>query len=167
MANFETELAIGIGTLTGGIKSITVKEKNEKGEFNESLIIRKDRGWQVTVNWALRGGMLDVHWLDIRGKWILNAFLEGWGKNADESDHNGDTANGILVEPPLTVAQVGTPPETEWQYTETFTFAPNSVKTGAYKLVVAITYEHDQGKPGPMAGFIEFPNMIQIYDPGQ
>lgn len=167
MANFETELAIGIGTLTGGITGITVKEKNEKGELNESLIIRKDRSWQVTVNWALRGGMLDVHWLDIRGKWILNAFLEGWGKNADESDHNGDTANGILVEPPLTVARVGTPPETEWQYTETFTFAPNSVKTGAYKLVVAITYEHDPGKPGPMAGFIEFPNMIQIYDPGQ
>lgn len=167
MADFETELAIGIGTLTGGITSISVMEKDERGAFKDSLIIRKDRGWQVGVGWALRGGMLDLHWLDIRGKWKVTAFLEGWGKNAEESDHNGDTANGILVEPPMLVANDPTTLQTEWQYSEKFTFAPNSVKTGAYKLVVTITYEHDPGQPGPMAGFIEFPNMIQIYDPGQ
>lgn len=166
MADFETELAIGIGTLTGGIKSITVMEKDEKSELKQSLIIRKDRAWQIGINWALRGGMLDLHWLDIRGKWVVNAYLEGLGKDAQETDHNGDTAKGILVEPPMLITKDPKTLQTEWQYSETFTFAPDSVKTGAYKLVVAITYEHDPGKPGPMAGFIEFPSMIQVYDPG-
>ena len=40
------------------------------------------------------------------------------------------------------------------------------VKPGTYKLAVTVTFEHDPGQPGPMAGFVEFGNMIQIYDPG-
>jgi hypothetical protein len=169
MADFETELAIGIGTLTGGIIDITVKEregKDEKSPLKDSLIIRKDRAWQVGVNWALKGGMLDLHWLDIRGKWVVKAYLEGFGMNAQETDHKGDTVNGILVEPPMLLTKDTKTQQTEWQYSETFTFSPNSVKIGAYKLVVSVTYEHDPGQPGPMAGFIEFPKMIQIYDPG-
>lgn len=164
--NFESELAIGIGTLTGGVLGLKVKEKDDQGNYQDALIIRTDREWQVTVNWALRGSMLDLHWLDIRGKWVLNAYLEGLGKNAQETDHNGDTIGGIAVEPPPTIVKVGIPPQTQWEYVETFTFAPKAVKTGAYKLVVTITYEHDPANPGPMAGFIEFGNMIQLYDPG-
>lgn len=164
--NFETELAIGIGTLTGGIRSIKVQEKDVQGNYKDSLIIRNDREWQVTVDWVLMGGMLDVHWLDIRGNWVLKAYLEGWGKDAQETDHDGDTTTGIKVEPPQNTGVLGTPPQTAWLYTETFTFKPKAIKPGTYKLAVAITFEHDPGKPGPMAGFIEFGDMIQIYDPG-
>lgn len=162
---FETELAIGIGTLTGGIRAIKVQEKDAQGSYKDSLIIRNDREWKVTIDWALMGDMLDVHWLDIRGNWLLKVYLEGMGVEAQESDHKGDTAK-IQVEPPQATGVLGVPPQTAWLYTETFTFKPKTVKPGTYRLSAAITFEHDPGKPGPMAGFIEFGNMIQIYDAG-
>ncbi len=164
--DFETELAIGIGTLRGGILGINVQENDARGNYKNSLIIRSDRAWQVNVKWALMGDMLDLHWLDIRGKWVLKAYLEGMGVKAQESDHNGDTAAGIRVEPPPTTGLLGTPPQTAWLYDETFTFKPKAIQPGTYRLSVAVTYEHDPGQPGPMAGFIEFGSMIQIYDPG-
>jgi len=168
---FETEFTIGIGTLTGGIMSVAVKEKDVRGNFQDSLIIRTDQEWQVTVNWALRGTMLDQRWLDIQGKWLLKAYLEGWGKDAEEIDRDGDTVGGIEVDPAPTIVKAGSlglndPLETEWQYVETFTFPAGSIKPGTYKLALTVTYVDDAGVPGPMAGFIEHADMLQIYNPG-
>ncbi len=85
------------------------------------------------------------------------------------------------------------PLETEWQYNETITIRaedpnakparPRLLKPGPYKLAVTLTYEQPDVdrttgiqktdsagnplfKPGPMAGFMELPDLIQIYDPG-
>ena len=83
------------------------------------------------------------------------------------------------------------PEATEWQYVETFTIRgqtakadPQYLKPGAYRLSVNLTYEQPDidpitklqntdpvtgnllFKPGPMAGFMELPDMIQVYDPG-
>jgi hypothetical protein len=168
---FETEFTIGIGTLTGGITGVTVKEKDVRGNFQDNLIIRTDQEWQVTVNWALRGTMLDQRWLDIQGKWLLKAYLEGWGKGAEEIDRDSDTVGGIKIDPAPTIVKAGSlglndPLETEWQYAETFTFPAGSIKPGTYRLALTVTYVDDAGIPGPMAGFIEHADMLQIYNPG-
>jgi hypothetical protein len=167
---FETEFTIGIGTLSGGITGITVKEKDVRGIFQNSLIIRADREWQITLNWMLKGTMLDQRWLDIQGNWVLKAYLEGFGR-ASEIDRRGDSARGIEVDPAPVVVKVGSlgpndPPETEWRYTETFTFPAGAIREGTYKLALTVTYVDDAGIPGPMAGFIEYRDMLQIYNPG-
>ena len=168
---FETEFTIGIGTLAGGIAGVTVKEKDALGHFQDTLIIRTDHDWQITMNWSLKGTMLDQRWLDIQGKWLLKAYLEGWGKDAEEIDREGDTVGGIEVDPAPTIVKAGSlapndPPETQWQYAETFTFPAGTIKPGTYKLALTVTYVDDSGIPGPMAGFIEYPDMLQIYHPG-
>lgn len=75
------------------------------------------------------------------------------------------------------------PEATEWQYEETFTIVgqrskndPRFLKPGPYRVSVNLTYEQPDTwdadgnpltyKPGPMAGFMEIPSMIQVYDPG-
>ncbi len=171
--DFETELDLGLlktGTIAGGITNVLLEEKDANGIYNHSHIIRTDHDWRINVSWALRGTLLDSRFLDIPGKWVLKTYLEGWGKDAEEIDRDGDHG-GIEVTPAQTVVKAGSlgmndPLETEWQYMETFTFAPKAVKPGAYRLAVAITYRDENDVPGPMAGFIEVEDMIQIYDPG-
>jgi hypothetical protein len=96
---------------------------------------------------------------------------------------------------PATPTAKADPEETEWQYEETFTILgenPNAkpaaiqryLKPGAYRVSVNLTFQQpdiDQAtglqkrdsatgellfRPGPMAGFMELPGMIQVYDPG-
>lgn len=169
--DFETELNLGAlatGTLSGGITELTVKEKIASG-YLSNQIIRNDHDWQIKVNWELVGSMLDSPFFTIPGRWIVKAYLEGWGVDADDKDLNSDSTSGITVDPAQTVVTVGSlgvddPPETEWQYDETITIrAGDNPDPGTYKLAVTITYEDEFGNPGPMAGFIEFGDMIQIY----
>ena len=170
--NFETELNLGslaTGTLTGGITELSVKELLPAG-YTSNQIIRKDHDWQIKVSWELDGTMLDSPFFTIPGKWVLKAYLEGWGEQAAERDLVGDTVDGIAVVPAPEIVPAGSlgpadPPETEWRYAETFTIkAVKNPDPGPYRLAVTITYEDDKGKPGPMAGFIEFRGMIQIYE---
>lgn len=171
--DFETELDLGllkIGTIAGGITDVLLEENVGLGNYTESHIIRTDHDWRITINWALRGTLLDSKFLYIPGKWNLKTYLEGWGKDAEELDQDSDHG-GIEVTPAQTVVKAGShglddPKETEWQYVETFTFAAKAVKPGTYKLAVTITYRDENNIPGPMAGFIEIADMVQIYDPG-
>lgn len=173
MKHFETELDLGLlrtGTLAGGITDALIMEKDTSGNFKESHIIRTDRDWQISINWALRGTMLDSPFLDVPGTWVLKAYLEGWGKESEEIDREGDTVGGIKVEPAQTIVPAGAilpgdPPETEWQYAETFTFRAGKVLPGTYKMALTINYIDENGNPGPMAGFIELKDMVQIYKP--
>jgi hypothetical protein len=171
--DFETELNLGAlatGTLSGGITELTVTERVASG-YQPNQIIRYDHDWQIKVKWELVGSMLDSPFFTIPGKWIVKAYLEGWGVDADDKDLNSDSTSGVTVVPAQTVVPAGfnngidDPPETEWQYVETFTIrAADNPDPGTYKLAVAITYEDEDGNPGPMAGFIEFGDMIQIYE---
>jgi hypothetical protein len=175
MKDFEAELNLSglqIGTLRGGITSVTIQEKDAVGVLQDTHIIRTDRDWQISLNWELRGTMLDSVFFTIPGKWIVKAYLEGWGKGAEELDHAGDTVDGLVVDPAQTIVKAGSlgpqdPPETAWQYAEKFTFLAGSVLPGAYRLAVTINYIDEFGAPGPMAGFIEIYDMVQIYDPGK
>jgi hypothetical protein len=175
MKDFETELDLGLlktGTIAGGITDVLLEEDQGGGNYKHSHIIRTDRSWRVNINWELRGTLLDSKFLEIPGKWLLTVYLEGWGKQADEIDVAGDSG-GVEVKPAPKVVKAGSlslapldPPETVWQYTEQFSFAPGAIKTGNYKLAVAITYVDDDGIPGPMAGFIDLGGMVQVYNPG-
>lgn len=168
---FEHELNLGTlkGTLRGGITDITVKELAVGG--TTSQIIRNDHDWQITINWELVGTMLDSPFFTIPGNWILKAYLEGWGESANEKDLKGDTVGGIPVMTAKNVVPAGSigagnPLETEWHYTETFTIkSAQNPSLGMYRLAVAITYEDDKHNPGPIAGFIEVSDMVQIYKP--
>jgi hypothetical protein len=172
---FETELNLGTlakGTLSGGITEVSVKEMLPAGPLSNQ-ILQKNHDWQIQVNWELVGTMLDSPFFTIPGNWVLKAYLEGWGEEADELDLPGDTAKGIPVVPAMkvvpigTIEKVGEPPipETEWRYVETFTIKANdNPDPGPYRLAVTITYVDDKGVPGPMAGFIEFKGMVQIYE---
>lgn len=170
--DFEAELDLSglkIGTLSGGITQVTVMEKDAAGLYKHNHIIRTDRDWQITVKWELRGTMLDSQFFTIPGKWVVKAYLEGWGGGAEMECH-GDSNEILVVPAPIvaTAASEGpeTPPETEWRYEETFTFPVGSTKPGPYRLAVTITYIDKNGNPGPMAGFIEIKDMVQIYEPG-
>ena len=193
--DFDSQISLGIlttATLQGGITGLTVMEKDETGIFvPTNNIMRTDRDWQITLNWELVGTLLDIAGppgsgitVNIPGNFVINAYLEGLGKSADGDDLNGDTAGGIpvmgtvnkVIVPAGSIA-AGDPVETEWKYSETVTIKaptspnPPTLKPGAYRLAVNLTYGVKDSatgvfKPGPMAGFMELPDMIQIYDPG-
>lgn len=170
--DFESELDLSglkIGTLSGGITRVTVMEKDAVGTYQDTHIIRSDRDWQITVKWELRGTMLDSQFFTIPGKWVVKAYLEGWGGGA-EMECKGDTGAISVVPAPTVVIHdsngVGNPLETEWRYVETFTFLAGVTQPGPYRLAVTITYLDKNGNPGPMAGFVEIRDMVQVYEPG-
>lgn len=142
--------------LTGGITSVTVEEADDSGAFQANTIIRTDRDWQITLKWALQGSLLNSKFFEFPGTWVVNAFLEAWGANAKDQD---------LPEVSMTVDQ--DPQPSPWEYTATIGVKKGTVVPGAYRLAVTLTYKDENGDPGPMAGFIEVPGMIQIYKPSK
>lgn len=176
---------IGAGTLDGRITGIGVHEHVDDGtgtlHWMTNTVIRSDSTWRIAVNWELFGTKLDqpaASFLTIQGNWVVRAYLEGWGENAGDHDLKGGT---ISVMSGKTIAQIDdpsstlTPPKkvTAWQFLDHIVIGPSTLVpkppltsiAGPYKLAVTLTYEDSPGKPGPMAGFIELPHMIQIYDP--
>jgi hypothetical protein len=176
---------VGTGTLEGRITDLRVQEfvLNEvtgKMEFMDNTVIRTDAKWQIVLEWELAGTALDPGILALKGAWVARAYLEGWGKNADEVDLDGDTGNIKLMDhkPDKDIngnvlpekSRTGSD-ETAWLYKETITINPTPVppktplNVGPYKLAITVTYVDDNSDPGPMAGFYELPQMIQIYQP--
>jgi len=164
---------VGTGTLEGRITDLRVEEDDGTG-FKENSVIRDDSTWRIVLEWELAGSALDPDILALKGAWIVKAYLEGFGRDADELDFSGDP-NGILlmdhkpdvdnlgndILPELSRTNSG---ETAWLYRDTITINPKTVHEGAYKLAVAVTYvKEDMVTPGPMAGFVELENMVQIY----
>lgn len=221
---FDTEINIGAlktATLKGRITGLFVTEwdgtfdpkTNLKNWADTNNIMRTDRDWQIQLTWKLMGTFLDMTspasgpvTAQLHGNFLIHAYLEGLGKNADELDLTGDTLGGIpLMGPqktivkamsvPATTTSPAGPAETEWQYIETFSIkaatatVPMIMRPGSYKLSVNLTYglpildskgvqltttDPDKGygptrllfTPGPMAGFMESVDLIQVYDPG-
>jgi hypothetical protein len=156
--------AIQTGTIEGGITALQVLDKYGK----VANVLSTDDDWTIIVNWELVGTMLDSPFLDIPGNWVVNAYLEGWGKDADEMDleDNGD----VSVMGDMTVVPTGTgiQHDTKWQYKKEIMIPKvNNPKAGTYKLAVTITYSEGSttGKTtGTMAGFIEHDSMVQFID---
>jgi hypothetical protein len=164
LEDFKTGITLGAiqtGTIEGGITALQVLDKDGK----EANVLSTDADWTIKVNWELVGTMLDSPFLNIPGNWVVNAYLEGWGKDADEMDleNNGD----VSVMGDMTVVSPGTgnPPDTEWQYEKEITIpSANNPKAGTYKLAVTINYAHNVAT-GSMAGFIEHNSMLQFFEP--
>lgn len=151
--------ALQQGTIAGTITQIDVKEwdtvQNDYVPTNN--IIRSDCDWVIEVKWRLEGTLLDSDFFTFPGHWVAEAYLEGWGKTADELDLTGDA--GPI---PVDLGDKLSP----WEYTETFTIvAAHNPKPGVYRLTVALKYLDKDGNPGPMAGFIEYPEMVQVFQP--
>lgn len=163
---------IGTGTLEGQITGLSILEDDGVGNFTENTVIRTDRKWKIELKWELAGTMLNLPasgFLTIPGIWVVKGYLEGWGSNALDKDLKGDKTTGISVMIDKKVekraATLTTPAATAWLYTETISVAAAAIKEGPYKLAMTVTYENPAGTPGPMAGFVEFKNMIQLYEP--
>lgn len=170
ITDFESELNLGpitTGTLRGGTTGVTVEEDDGTGVFSPTQVIRTDRDWAITVNWQLVGTMLDSPFFTIPGNWVVKAYLEGWGQNAEEKDLDSDNVTVPVVPPTTRVPGVPGVSDPEWQYEETFTILrANNPRPGPYRLAITITYEDAAGNPGPMAGFLEVGDMVQLYKPG-
>jgi hypothetical protein len=119
------------------------------------------------VQWQLVGTLLGSPFFTIPGKWVVRGYLEGWGQVAEELDLDGDSG-GTLVVPPTSIVPVGPGvPDPEWHYEEAITIRfNNNPRPGPYRLAITITYEDAAGNPGPMAGFLEIGDMVQLYKPG-
>lgn len=181
----------GTPTLEGKITGIVIKEIDEKGNPQPTNnIVRTDRDWTIMLTWKLMGSLLDVAVVsgpgpitaEIHGNFIVNAYLEGLGKATIEDEFPGDSkAISVMNDVKAHVKQGSltatptipvNPPDTEWQYNETITIKSKRLPAGPYKLAVTLTYEKPNSDgtgfvPGPMAGFMEYPDLIQIYDPGK
>lgn len=155
--------------LRGGITAVKVEEFDEKGaNSEESSIIRTDRKWQVTLEWKLDGTLLkSKHW-NFTGTWHVQAFLEAFGE--DKPTTQGEKRDYDLKEVTTDVRKKdtsGADAATPWVYTATSIINAGDVNPGLYRLAVALTYTDEEGDPGPMAGFIEVPGMIQVYKPSK
>ena len=171
MADFEVQdyLAsinlgrLGTGTLEGRITNMIVEEDDGTG-FKENTVIRSDSVWKITVEWELAGTVLDPPAvLLIPGAWKVKAYLEGWGAGATDHDRDGDSGNISVMSRVLGDESRTGSGESAWLYSDAITFRSGDVGAGPYKLAITVTYEDPPGTPGPMAGFVEFDNMIQIY----
>jgi len=167
VTDFEAEIDLGpiaTGTLRGGITGVAIKEDDGTGNFLEDKIIRTDRDWRIEVNWQLVGTMLTSPFFTIPGNWVVTAYLEGWGQATEEKELAGDNSP-IPVVPPTTVVPGAPGVDPEWHYVETISIPNASTPAvGPYKVVITITYQDQNGNPGPMAGFLEA-EMLQIYKP--
>lgn len=155
--------------LNGGITAITIEEFDETGANPaESSIIRTDRKWQVKLEWRLDGTLLtSPHW-NFTGTWHVQAFLEAFGE--DKPAGSGEKRDYDLKEVTTDVRKKdasGADAATPWDYTAMTEIDAGKVNPGLYRLAVALTYTDENGDPGPMAGFVEVPGMIQIYKPSK
>lgn len=153
--------------LSGGITGVSVNELFPKTDSNNNvtvehianLIIRTDHEWEIVLEWKLTGTMLDSKFLVIPGNWVVKAFLEGWGTSAEDYDLPEINQKVELYD--ANNKKIKSP----WEYKVTIN--PGKIPVGTYRLAVALTYVDENNLPGPLAGFIEFPDMIQIYNPGK
>ena len=164
---------VGTGTLEGRITGLTVQEFDGK-DFKDSTVIRADSTWRIKLDWELAGTALEPGILALNGAWVVKAYLEGWGAGATETELPGDLGANIKLmdHKPDMDGDGNALPEMSridntlaaWLYTETITIDPakTTINEGPYRLAVTVTYQKD-GVPGPMAGFVEFDKMIQIY----
>lgn len=147
---FETPLGPDNPHLAGRITSVIVKEKGDKA-VEPNHIIRYDSDWSVHVKWELTGHLTKL----ISGKWCLSVLLESMGP-------------GPELKLPNPAQYFDLNPCGDGQYEYWIHFEDGTVPVAAcstpYKLVVAITYYNECGKPGPIAGFYEGP-IVQFYDP--
>jgi len=126
----------------------------ELGGVAPTNIIRIDEDWLVRLKWQLHGSLKSM----ICGKWCLHVHLESIGKGPE-----------LDLPDPGPEIQIPLNPCGNGEYCYDFVVKKGTVKpehcSTPFKVVTTVVYENACGRPGPMAGFVEF-GIIQFYDPG-
>lgn len=145
MASSKIEVSLSNPALAGTINA----ELYEVGGASPTTIIDYDQDWGITLDWQLTGSLVPF----VCGTWCISLFFESIG-NGPEFDLHHDH-------------EIKLDPCNGGKYHYDFKVRKGTVKKEhcgrPYKLVVAIVYETECHRPGPMAGFVELP-MIQFYD---
>lgn len=120
-----------------------------EGDTPTNGIIRVDQESSVRVYWTLKGPLADC----ICGSWCVKVHLESIGSGPEFE----------LSEVP----RVELDPCGDGNYHAEIRLTPEKVTpahcSSVYKLVATVTYLTPCNKPGPMAGFYEFPGLVQFY----
>lgn len=141
---FEVEF---VPYLTGSVSG-TVYEPGEP----PTRIIDVADNWVVHLDWSLTGPLQRF----VCGTWSVDAYMESMGAG-DEFE---------LPEP----ADIPLDPTGSGHYSADFNipggFMASKITPGEtdipYKIVATVTYKDLGGRPGPIAGFVEFP-LVQFY----
>lgn len=131
------------GTISGTV--------SEPGEAPTKIIDVNDN-WNVHLDWTLTGPLQRY----VCGTFSVDAYMESIGAG-DEFE---------LPEPP----DIPLNPPGPGTYSADFNipagFMTSKIQPGetdvAYKIVATVTYRDPGGRPGPIAGFVEFP-VVQFY----
>ena len=137
----------GVFTVTN-FSAIVHEHTNPKAPMT---VIRADQEWAVRVRFDTSGDLSEV----LTGTWHVGVFIESIGPGLE--------AEIALLHTPLTPA-AGTV-----NYSVDAIIPANSItvpdhQTMPFKLVTTVSYIQPDGKPGPMAGFLEGP-IVQLYNP--
>jgi len=88
-------------TLVGTITDMLIEEKDAQGAFQlTNNYLRTDRDWKITLKWQLEGPLLASTVVQLHGQWLPHAYLEGWGRAAEEEDKDNtpiDVSAAVVV----------------------------------------------------------------------
>ncbi len=149
--------------LTGTISAL-VSEVGEK----PSRIIDINDPWYIDIDWSLTGPLQRF----ICGTWAIDIYMESIGRGP-EFEMPDENLENIPLNPSgngLYHARVDVPPDFIKTHVENWREErkehghdlPERESDIVYKMVVTVTYKDPGGRPGPIAGFVEYP-MLQFY----
>lgn len=140
------EINLPSGPLTGTISA----HLHEPNGVAPRSILEADKDFEVHITWTLDGPMTPF----IAGTWLVSVSFESIGPGLELR----------LPDPPLEVPL--TPDTGPVTYDVVVPIPANTLRdadnTVPYKMVTTVAYRAPNGRPGPMAGFVES-NVIQIY----
>lgn len=159
---YEGEFEVEFPPLLSGEIGALVYEEGE----TPSRIIDINDPWYVEVDWQLSGPLQRF----ICGTWDVDVYLEsiGPGPELELPDEAYEaipvnSKNGHYhVTIPVPAGFIQTYVENWWEERKEGGFLPEREADIAYKMVATVTYKDQYGRPGPIAGFVEFP-VLQFY----
>lgn len=147
--------------LQGSIEA-QVYEAGEK----PSRIIDINDPWFVEVNWSLTGPLQRF----ICGTWGVDVYLESIGRGPELELPDEyfeaipvDRKDGLYhLKIAVPAGFIRTHVESWYEERKEHGHFPERESDIVYKMVATVTYKDQFGRPGPIAGFVEFP-MLQFY----
>jgi hypothetical protein len=139
-------------------------------EVNEqpSRIIDINDPWYVDIDWTLKGALQRF----MCGSWGVDVYMESIGRGPEFELPDEDferipmdpTGNGEYhARVNVPAGFIKTHQEKHWEELKEKGKGPGETETDiVYKMVVTVTSRDVSGRPGPIAGFVEYP-MLQFY----
>ncbi|MDY7078659.1 MAG: hypothetical protein SXV54_17230 [Chloroflexota bacterium] len=131
---------------------ITEATTQEVDSVAPSNVISTNQTWSIHTEWELSGATVDM----LTGNWLIQAHLESMGPGQEYSLPAGGGARVPLSDFTKPEGTIYT-----YQYRHDINAAAGTVAAGAYRFVVAVTWEKEGGMPGDLVDFFE--GMLQLY----